>query len=281
MHTDIILSMMNGPESDRKKVLITGGSSGLGFCLARFYLDKGFDVAVTGRKPVSMNHDTGRFIFVTTDFSDLRQTSSSIKQLCEKHQFDIVINNAGILSPPHLHLTNDGMEYTFQVNFLSQLLVNEIIISKTDPGTRLLFAAVTSMAYRIAGDPEFPGKEYKYRPFKAYSASKHSLATMSAWLPGRHPGRNIRCIAVDPGIFSSHIYRMQRKWFRIMYVAGSLFMRKPKVVAERFGRLTLSDNLIDSAIYSLFRRKVRHPITSGLKTERFWEECYQVIEPFI
>ncbi len=281
MHADIILYLMNGPETDVKKVLITGGSSGLGFSLAKFCLNKGFDVVVTGRKSISMTNGKGRFIFVTTDFADLRQTSYTIKQLSEKHRFDIVINNAGILSPPGLHLTNDGLEYTFQVNFLSQLLINEIIIRRTDPGTRLLFAAVTSMAYRITGEPEFPGKEYSYDPVRAYSVSKRCLAMMSAPLHMRHPDRNIRYIAVDPGIFSSRIYRMQRRWFRIMYGAGALFMRKPGVVAERFGRLIMRDDLIDGAIYRLFRRKVRYPGESGISTGKFWVECYRFIEPFI
>ncbi|MDP4222938.1 MAG: SDR family NAD(P)-dependent oxidoreductase [Bacteroidota bacterium] len=273
---------MKGQEPNGKRVLITGGTSGLGFSLAKYYLNNGYEVTVTGRKPVSMPEYNGKFEFVAADFSDLKQTSDAIKQLCEIHRFDIVINNAGILSPPGLQLTNDRIEYTFQVNFLTQLLVNEITIRRTEPGHRILFAAVTSMVYEIAGkDPEFPGKGYNYNPLKAYSNSKRCLAMMGTYLLSRFSDKNIRFIAIDPGIFSSHIYRMQRRWFRIMYNVGTFFMRKPSGVAERFGRLTRRNDLRNGAIYRLFRRKVRHAPESTVNAGKFWDQCYEVIEPFL
>jgi NAD(P)-dependent dehydrogenase (short-subunit alcohol dehydrogenase family) len=273
---------MYGQEPNGKRVLITGGTSGLGLSLSKYYLNNGYEVTVTGRKPVSMPDNSGKFEFIAADFSDLKQTSDAITQLCAIHGFDIVINNAGILSPPGLQLTNDRIEYTFQVNFLTQLLINEIIIRKAEPGHRILFAAVTSMVYEIAGkDPEFPGKGYNYNPLKAYSNSKLCLAIMSAHFFRLHPDKNIRCIAVDPGIFSSHIWRMQRRWFRIMYNVGALFMRKPSGVAERFGRLTGRNDLINGAIYRLFRRKVRHAPESTANAGKFWDQCYEVIEPFM
>jgi NAD(P)-dependent dehydrogenase (short-subunit alcohol dehydrogenase family) len=273
---------MNRSVSDTGKVLITGGTSGLGLGMAKYFLEKGFEVIATGRKNLTMPYYEDRFSLLITDFSDLRQTSDSLKELCRIHRFDIVINNAGVLSPPGFMLTGDGLEYTFQVNFLSHLMMNEIILRNCEPGNPLLIAVIVSPVYRIAeNDMRIPNRGEDYRPLKAYSNSKLYLALMCSYLPQKYPSHDLQCIAFDPGVFSSGIYRMQKEWFRLLYRIAAPFMRKPGRIACRFGELTEREDLVNGAVYKSGKRKGSLPVADFQTVSSFWQQCIKIIEPFL
>jgi NAD(P)-dependent dehydrogenase (short-subunit alcohol dehydrogenase family) len=264
------------------KILITGGTSGLGLKLVRFFLQKGFEVVATGRREVSIPEYQSSFTFVLTDFGDLFQTSCALKRICETSRFDIVINNAGILSPPDFTQTDDGLEYTFQVNFLSHLLVNEIILKKTGKGRPLLIAAIVSPVYRIAEkDLRIQASDDDYNPLRAYSNSKLYLALMCYILPLKYPDLNLTCIGFDPGVFSSNISRMQKHWFRILYRVAAPFMSNPGKLAGRFYKTIRRKDLINGAIYKTGKRKGVELQTNTYGSEIFWQECYKKIEPYV
>jgi NAD(P)-dependent dehydrogenase (short-subunit alcohol dehydrogenase family) len=264
------------------KILITGGTSGLGFELARLFLQKGYKVVVTGRNKISMPEYPVSFTFIMADFSDLIQTSLALKRLCETSRFDIVINNAGILSPPEFTQTADGLEYTFQVNFLSHLLVNEIILKNSLPGRPLIIAEVVSPVYRIAEkDLEIPVSAKGYRPLKAYSNSKFHLALMCSYLPVKYSSQDLICIGFNPGVFRSNIYRMQRKWFRIMYRIAAPFMRKPERIAGRFHEVISKGDLINGAIYRSGKEPGVSPRIDKQAADLFLRECYKKIGKYL
>jgi len=276
------LSNMARSVSGIGKVFITGGTSGLGLRLAKNFLEKGNYVVVTGRKNISLTGYGERFILLATDFSNLARTAEAVKKICKDHQFDIVINNAGILSPPDFKLTDDGFEYTFQVNFLSHLILNEIIIRNAEPGRPLMIASTVSPVYRIADKnlTVYTGRS-DYRPLKAYSNSKLYLALMSSYLPAKYPEAELRCIGFDPGTFSSEIYRMQKVWFRKLYRIAAPFMRSPVKVASRFVEVLKREDLADGAVYRSGRRKGRLPVAETKAVRIFWKECEKIIEPYV
>lgn len=273
---------MNRSVSESGKVLITGGTSGLGFSLAKYFLEKGFEVVGTGRKNVTIPGYGNRFSLLMTDFSDMRQTSEAIKKICRNKRFDIVINNAGVLSPPDFLLTENGLEYTFQVNFLSHFLLNEIILINSDPGRPLLIVATVSPVYRIAEkDLTIYTNASDYRPLKAYSNSKLYLALMCSYLSGKYASKDLMCIGFDPGVFSSGIYRMQKGWFRMLYRIAAPFMRNPDKVAVRFGEVLERKDLIRGAIFKSAKGMGRLPEAEIGAVNSFWEECNKIIGPYV
>jgi NAD(P)-dependent dehydrogenase (short-subunit alcohol dehydrogenase family) len=273
---------MDRSPSLKGKILITGGTSGLGLGLVRFFLQKRYGVVATGRNMISMPEYIDRFTFIMADFSDLSQTSFAIKSLCETSRFDIVINNAGILSPPEFTRTADGLEYTFQVNFLSHLLVNEIILKNSPPGRPLIIAGVVSPVYRIAEkDLGIPVSDEGYRPLKAYSNSKFHLALMCSYLPAKYPSLDLTCIGFNPGVFRSNISRMQKQWFRIMYRLAAPFMRNPEKIAGRFYEVLSKADLISGAIYRSGKRTGVIPRIDGKAAEIFLQECYKKIGKYL
>jgi NAD(P)-dependent dehydrogenase (short-subunit alcohol dehydrogenase family) len=273
---------MQKSPSDKGKILITGGTSGLGLALVRFFLKRGYTVVATGRKKVTVPEYENRLTFLMTDFSNLRQTSDAIKRICIGYDFDIVINNAGVLSPPGFMLTEDGNEYSFQVNFLSHLILNEIIIRNSEPGRTLKIAATVSLAYRIAENDLIIHKTGEdYRPLKAYSNSKLYLVLMCSWLPRKYHSLDLRCIGFDPGVFSSEIYRMQKEWFRSMYGVAAPFMRDPEKIACRFAEIIEREDLVNGAVYKTGKQAFRIPLKENRNLDLFWKECYELIEPYL
>lgn len=80
-----------------KNILITGVSSGLGEALATKYLENGDNVYAIGKTIPKKLERSPHFFFFPYDLSKTFILQASIKEFVEKHSFDIVILNAGIL----------------------------------------------------------------------------------------------------------------------------------------------------------------------------------------
>ncbi|MCJ7446372.1 MAG: SDR family NAD(P)-dependent oxidoreductase [Bacteroidales bacterium] len=268
--------------SFNKEILITGGTSGLGLELVKIFLSKGFFVVATGRQLLNLPGYEDRFKLYRIDFSDLKQTMSSLRNICEAHDLSYVVNNAGILSPPDFTSTNDGFEYTFQVNFLSQLLVNEIILQNLTHSKPIKIAAITSPVYKLSKIRLSDHQSKKgYRPLKAYSDSKLFLALMCRYLSAKYQDLNLSCFSFDPGVFSSGISRMQHNWFRKMYGIAAPYMRKPERVAAILAELLISYDICNGAIYNI-RKKARHiSVTEPSVYDLFWKDIYDKINTYL
>ena len=270
---------MQEPSADNQTVLVTGGTSGLGLELVRLFLNRGYYVIATGRQSLDLPGYEDRFKLYGVDFSDLHQTANVIKEICDNHSFGLVINNAGVLSPPGYIPTKDGFEYTFQVNYLSHLLINEIIIKRFGGFRPLRIAAVTSMVYKLAkSELGLCREEADYNPLKAYSDSKLLLVHMCRHMAIQHQNIDLRCFSLDPGVFDSSIYRMQNPLFRFLYRIAAPFMRKPSYVASVLADILTRTDFSNGAVYNI-RKRIRHlPEINIPFINVFREECYKMLK---
>ncbi|NLN30330.1 MAG: SDR family NAD(P)-dependent oxidoreductase [Bacteroidales bacterium] len=254
------------------RVLITGGTSGLGLELVKLFLRRGFDVVATGRRKAEISECESRFTFYRVDFSDLAATAKVFGHIFEAYNFDYMVYNAGILSPPDYRVTKDGFEYTFQINFLSHFLVNGLVIRHHPPDRPLRIVSVTSLAYRYA-EPDFKhfGEAADYSAWKAYSNSKYYLVLMCRNFSRELAGTRMRFYSYDPGVFGSELYRTQKGIFRRIYQTGVKVLRKPAVPAGILTELLADPDLINGALYDVKKRirKFTEPETD--LTERFWQ----------
>jgi NAD(P)-dependent dehydrogenase (short-subunit alcohol dehydrogenase family) len=86
-----------------KKVLITGGSSGIGFAIAEAALAKGADVAITGRRQDvvmeaarQLRRGGHRVESVAADVSSASSREATLKLSLEKlGGLDVLVDNAG------------------------------------------------------------------------------------------------------------------------------------------------------------------------------------------
>jgi NAD(P)-dependent dehydrogenase (short-subunit alcohol dehydrogenase family) len=273
---------MENSQQSVKTVLITGGTSGFGLELARILLNRGCMVVVTGRNKLSLQATEHRFSFFRVDFSNLEESAEVFRKICKFYCFDLIVDNAGVLSPPDFVLTADNFEYTFQVNFLAHLLLNEIAIRSCSPDHALTVVIVTSPVYKVAEKDLIsrPSKD-EYKAFKAYSKSKLYLALMCKFLPTRFKNPLLNCIGFNPGIFSSGIYRTQKLWFRSAYRIAAPFMKSPVKVANRLAEILENNNLVNGSIYNLRKRPEAVPAIDRTIYDLFWKDCYRHLERFL
>jgi NAD(P)-dependent dehydrogenase (short-subunit alcohol dehydrogenase family) len=262
-----------------RKILITGGTSGLGLELAKKFLNDGSEVYVTGRQNPESIAGISNFHFIGVDFSSMGQVRECIKGvLTDGLCFDLVICNAGILSPSEYTVTPDGFEYTTQVNFLCHLLICEQIVKKHGKDTMISFAFVTSPVFKYV-NPSFRLPEQSaFKSFRVYSETKYYLLLTGSYLKRKYPDCKIRIIGLNPGTFSSQIYRMQKKWFHLMYRIAAPFMRSSVKVAEEFHRILLDGKYRENKIWHRSgRRSDAYPEISE-KSESFLLACQDAIE---
>lgn len=85
-----------------KKVLISGGSSGIGFEIAKEFLDEGAEVMITGRSKERLEEskhilNNEKLKIIDWDVADVTALDTKfVEAVAEMGQIDIFINNAGI-----------------------------------------------------------------------------------------------------------------------------------------------------------------------------------------
>jgi NAD(P)-dependent dehydrogenase (short-subunit alcohol dehydrogenase family) len=106
------------------RVLITGSTDGLGRALAHELVARGHEVVVHGRSRVEEVAEELGADFVVADFTRL----DDVRRLAvEARGIDILVNNAGIIAAER-QLSEDGIELTFQVNYLAGFLLTLLML---------------------------------------------------------------------------------------------------------------------------------------------------------
>ncbi len=217
-----------------RRILITGPTSGTGKFLTRDQLDKGNELILLGRnqavlKELEQTHDRSKIFSYTVDLSNLIQTKSIATQIGRDFDaLDVIICNAGILGREQPEISDEGLEETFLVNYLSHyILLSELLPLLRKNNAQIIFmGSRAAMWYPI--DFEDPQSMNRYAPMRAYGRSKALLQMLGVWLSKNFEGDRIKAYTIDPGTFRSGISRSRGFWFRSLYKLASWAMRSPQ-----------------------------------------------------
>ncbi|MBL7215579.1 MAG: SDR family oxidoreductase [Phycisphaerae bacterium] len=188
-------------QTERKKVLITGCSSGFGRLTAVGAAKAGFDVVATMRnlaksEPLKTALAQAN---VSAQIEELDVTKpESIAKFVEKiGPVDILINNAGILiTGSFLDITDKEMRHIFETNYFGQLNLTRAVAKGMIERKRGRIINIASLAGRIG------------HPFNAaYSASKHALIGFTKSIRVELAPFGIDVISIEPGYHKTEIIR--------------------------------------------------------------------------
>jgi NADP-dependent 3-hydroxy acid dehydrogenase YdfG len=110
---------------DRRRVLVTGGGSGIGLAAARLFLLEGARVAITGRDESKLRaaaealRGGDRLLFHATDVGEVGQVQELVRWLTERWGgIDVLVNNAGtnLKERTFRQLTPEGWQRLIRAN---------------------------------------------------------------------------------------------------------------------------------------------------------------------
>lgn len=173
---------------DRKTVLITGATSGIGLAGSEALARKGWRVLVHGRSSKRLDPvivglrekvSDGEFEGVTGDLSSLASVAELADQVASKvPALDALWNNAGGMERSFA-VTADGIERQMAVNFLAPFVLTRLLLPLLRAAPQGRIVMTDSMAHGFAPrrieDWLVPGRG-KYHPMAVYGQSK--LATL-------------------------------------------------------------------------------------------------------
>lgn len=177
---------------DGKRVVITGGTSGIGLVTAKLLLDQGARVLVTGRTKAtvdSVGKELGKnAIAVQSDTASLANIESLANRVkSEFGTIDLLFINAGVTRfVPFEGMTEAVYDEVLTVNAKGPYFtVQKLAPLITEGGAVVVTTSVVN--------------EMGYPMISAYSASKAALRSMVRSLARELLSRGIRVNAVSPG----------------------------------------------------------------------------------
>lgn len=236
-----------------KLAIITGASTGMGFEEAKAVAGKGFHTIMACHRPEATEERRQEIVKATgnehvevvgIDLADLSSVRRFADQIKARFQhLDLLMNNAGTLETG-LHITQDNMERTVQVNYVGPYLLTRLLLPLMGEGSRI--ANMVSLTYRV-GNLDFPdffqrGRKGSFWRIPIYSNSKLALTLFTFDLAERLKDKGITVNAADPGIVSTDIIRMHNFIDPLTDIFFRPFIRTPRQGADTAIRLLLDED---------------------------------------
>jgi NAD(P)-dependent dehydrogenase (short-subunit alcohol dehydrogenase family) len=223
------------PDLSGTLAVVTGSNSGLGFGLARRLSAAGADVVMAIRnrtkgeaaidKIRATVHDA-KLTIKPLDLASLASVAALGEQLnADGRPIDILINNAGVMTPPKRDTTADGFELQFGSNHLGHFALTAHLLPLLRAAQHARVVSLSSMAARRGrihfDDPQFASS---YKAMGAYQQSKLAVLMYARELDrrSRAGGWGIVSNAAHPGLTKTNLQ-----------IAGPSYGRSTPAVMER------------------------------------------------
>jgi 3-oxoacyl-[acyl-carrier protein] reductase len=177
--------------------IVTGGSSGIGFAIARAFLQEGMRVTISARDrrkleqaALKLDGGNGSALAIQADVSQAADVRRMVGQTMDRFgRLDVLVNNAGIgkMAPLDEFKEKDWDEI-LSINLKGVFLCTQAALPEMKRRRRGYIINISS----IAGKEGFAGGG-------AYSASKFGVMSLTQTLLDEAKSFNIRATAICPG----------------------------------------------------------------------------------
>jgi len=214
------------------RVLVTGGSSGIGSGIARAFLDAGAEVTITGTRSAASEY--------ASDLSAYRYHSLELKDpagiervVSAQEGLDVLVNNAGATLPGGRNeYIPEVFEEALAINLFGAFRMATackplLAQSAVEGGASIVNLASMSSFFAV---PMVPG----------YGAAKAAVVQMTKNLAVAWAGDGIRVNAVAPGIIESNMTAPMK---------GVEALEKPQLDRTPMGRWGLPEDVAPAILF--------------------------------
>lgn len=201
------------PSQEGRIILVTGGTSGMGYEDARALAAANARVVIAARNATRGQETIERIrketpganvSFEALDLADLDSVRALRKRLEQNlPRLDVLINNAAIMAPPERGTSADGFELQLATNYIGHFaLTAELLplLRKSDSPRVVTLSSVAAHRGRINFDDLQSAQSYD--PYGAYAQSKLACLMFAFELQRRSDaaGWGLQSMAAHPGI---------------------------------------------------------------------------------
>ncbi len=188
-----------------KTALITGSSSGIGFDVARAFLEKGSNVVLNGRNADKLKAAASelghpdRIAVVPGNIADPATGKAMVRDALERFgSVDVLLNSAGTFgTKPFVDVTEEDLDGYLTGNLKGTYLTTQAVVRqmKKEGGGSIVNIGTVLINHAMAG-----------LPASAALVSKGGIHALTISLAAELAADNIRVNAVAPGVIRTPIY---------------------------------------------------------------------------
>ena len=276
--------------SDRT-IVITGGTSGLGYAAAEEFAKLGATLVIVARNPEKTEAAVADLISATAndrisgelaDLSDLDQVRAATERIKSSHaSIDVLIHNAGALLPERREAP-DGTEITTQVMVASPFLMTTLLLDPlraAAPGRVITMSSggMYTSGLTVSG---LQMDESSYNGAQQYARAKRAQVALNEMWADRIPKEDVVFHAMHPGWADTPGVDAGIPGFGKLM--GPL-LRSPEQGADTLIWLSADDSVEEStgsfwhdrAVRSTHKLKSTERTDTSARREALWTWCEQ------
>ncbi len=205
----------NNTGKNEKIVLVTGANSGIGKELVIQYAKQNATVILACRsvesgeevvKKIRQTNPQAKLHVYPLDlssFASVTNFSQAVKK--DFKTIDVLMLNAGIHIPHKTVLTSDKIETQYQVNFLSNFLLVELLLTQVINSTDKKIVYITSNAHKMARFKQYPFLGF----WMQYAVSKQAATAWMYMLQTLRP--ELQTYIIAPKRVGTNVHRYKSK----------------------------------------------------------------------
>lgn len=188
------------PDLTGRLAVVTGASDGVGLGLATRLAAAGAEVVMPVRNPrkreaaiakIRRRHTGAQLSLRDLDLCSLESVAGLADELiAEGRPVHILVNNAGVMTPPERQTTKDGFELRFGTNHLGHFALVARLLRLLRAGRARVVSQISIATHQHGINWDDLQRERNYRGNRAYSQSKNAfcLFGLEPWC-----GSSARC----------------------------------------------------------------------------------------
>jgi NAD(P)-dependent dehydrogenase (short-subunit alcohol dehydrogenase family) len=220
-----------------KRILVTGGGTGLGKSFAQRYLELGAEIVICGRRSEVLEASaqelraaTGGVVsFVPCDIRSAEQVEAMMDEIWKSGPLDVLVNNAAA----NFIARTDKLSAR-AIDAVLNIVLHGTFYCTVACGRRWIEAARPGTVLSVATTPSFTGLAFT----APSAAAKAGIVAMTRSLAVEWGPKGIRLNAIAPGLFPT-----EGAWERLYPPGSQVESQEMGVPLRRFGKHIELSNL--------------------------------------